>query len=195
MRLDYRVGMVGQRTPDLVRRFALALLILTIAACSSAPTPSARGVNGQFASIDGANVLARGPRVLDPGVTHDQLVELARANSEFALDLYRKLAAESDDNILLGPHSISTALAMVYAGARGQTATEMQRVMRLEGLEAISQRFNALDFALAARQQPGAVDLRLANQAFAEPGLPLQESYLEVLSTQFRQSVGGSRVW
>ena len=149
------------------------------------PAPSLRGINGDFASIEGANVLSRGPRVVDPGVSHDELVELAKANSEFALDLYRNLAAHSDENIFLGPHSISTALAMIYAGARGETATDMARVLHWKGMDDVFERFNALDFALASREQPGAVELRLANQAFAQPGLPLVESYLETLSTQF----------
>jgi len=131
-------------------------------------------------------VLARGARIVSPGVTHEQLVELTAANSAFALDLYRELASASDDNILLGPHSISTALAMIYAGARGQTATDMARVLHFGAFESdVAARFNALDFALLARQQPGVVDLRLANQAFSQPGLALVDSYLETLSTQF----------
>jgi len=123
---------------------------------------------------------------VDPGVTHDELVELTSANAAFALDVYRKLAAESDDNILLGPHSISTALAMVHAGARGQTASDMARVLHFDAFGAdAAPRFNALDFAMLARQQAGVVDLRFANQAFAQPTLPLVESYLETLSSQF----------
>ena len=147
-----------------------------------APSPSLRGTDGQFATIDGANVLARGARVINPGVTHDQLLELTAANSAFALDLYRELAAAGDDNILLGPHSISTALAMIHAGARGQTATDMSRVLHFDSIGSdVAPRFNALDFALLAREQPGAVELRLAYLAFTAPGLPLTESYLETL--------------
>jgi serpin B len=155
-------------------------------ASTASPPPSLRGEGGQFAAIEGANVLTRGARIVSPDVTHEQLVELTAANSAFALDLYRKLASASDDNILLGPHSISTALAMIYAGARGQTATDMARVLHFEAFESdVAPRFNALDFALLARQQPGIVDLRLANQTFSQPGLPLVDSYLETLSTQF----------
>ncbi|MEO6349716.1 MAG: serpin family protein [Candidatus Limnocylindrales bacterium] len=143
-------------------------------------------MSGEFASIEGASVLTHGARVVDLGITHEQLIELTAANSDFALDLYRSLAAQSDDNILLGPHSISTALAMVYDGARGQTATDMGRVLHLDALGAnVPERFNALDFALVSREQPGVVELRTANQAFAQPGLPLVESYLETLSRQF----------
>jgi serpin B len=174
---------IGRRVPVLIA----VLLILTSASCVAAPArPSLRGEGGQFAAIEGANVLTRGARAVNPGITHEQLVELTGANATFALDLYRKLASTSDDNILLGPHSISTALAMVYAGARGQTAADMAHVLHFDPFAAdVAPRFNALDFALLAREQPGVVDLRLANQAFTQPRLPLVESYLETLSTQF----------
>jgi serpin B len=160
--------------------------VLILVSCSAAPQPSLSGVGGQFAQIAGANLLARGDRIVDPGVTHEELLELTQANAAFALDVYRKLASESSENVFIGPHSISTALAMVYMGARGQTATDMARALHFDTVGPdVAERFNALDFAMLARQQPGVVDLRFANQTFAQPGLPLVDSYLETLSSQF----------
>ena len=49
------------------------------------------------------------------------------ANNQFALDLYSEYKSE-EGNIFFSPYSISTALAMTYEGARGQTAEEMQSV-------------------------------------------------------------------
>lgn len=58
------------------------------------------------------------------------------SNSEFAFDLYAKLkddpnAQKPDGNLFFSPYSISTALAMTYAGAgtRGQTQEQMERVL------------------------------------------------------------------
>ena len=42
-------------------------------------------------------------------------------NNRFALDLYARLRTEQSDNLFFSPGSISTALAMTYAGARGDT--------------------------------------------------------------------------
>jgi len=53
--------------------------------------------------------------------------DLASANNQFAIDLYSDYKSEND-NIFFSPWSISSALAMTYEGARGQTATEMAKV-------------------------------------------------------------------
>jgi serine protease inhibitor len=53
---------------------------------------------------------------------------IARQNSVFAAELYARLS-EVDGNLFFSPHSISTALAMTYAGARGNTAAEMAKTM------------------------------------------------------------------
>ena len=51
---------------------------------------------------------------------------VVQANSEFAFDLYGQLSKETaDKNLFFSPYSISTALAMVAEGARGETALEM----------------------------------------------------------------------
>lgn len=54
-----------------------------------------------------------------------------KANSDFAFDLYRRLAeANEGGNLFFSPYSISGALAMTAEGARGQTAWEMGNVLR-----------------------------------------------------------------
>lgn len=54
-----------------------------------------------------------------------------KANSDFAFDLYRRLAKDNDgSNLFFSPYSISGALAMTAEGARGQTATEIGNVLR-----------------------------------------------------------------
>ena len=50
-------------------------------------------------------------------------------NTEFALDLYSRLRGE-DGNLFISPFSISSALAMTWAGARGETEAEMAEALR-----------------------------------------------------------------
>ena len=45
---------------------------------------------------------------------------VVEGNTTFALNLYSKLK-DAEGNLFFSPYSISTALAMTYAGARGNT--------------------------------------------------------------------------
>ncbi|XP_070797102.1 leukocyte elastase inhibitor-like [Pituophis catenifer annectens] len=55
--------------------------------------------------------------------------KLANANSQFALDLFQKLTeAHPTGNVFFSPLSLSSALAMVALGARGNTASELLKV-------------------------------------------------------------------
>src|SRR3979411_3048993 len=63
------------------------------------------------------------------GQAPEDTQQAVQGNNQFALDLYGKLRAK-DGNLFFSPYSISTALAMTYAGARGDTAKEMADVLR-----------------------------------------------------------------
>lgn len=56
------------------------------------------------------------------------MATILEANTTFALDLLKKLGEDSSRNVFLSPLSISSALAMVYLGARGNTAEQMSQV-------------------------------------------------------------------
>lgn len=53
---------------------------------------------------------------------------LVDGNNQFAFDLYRQLG-QKPGNKFFSPYSISTALGMTYAGARGQTAKDMAQTL------------------------------------------------------------------
>src|SRR5437660_8255268 len=52
----------------------------------------------------------------------------AKATNELAVDLHRQLAT-GNENLCVSPYSIESALAMTFAGADGETRTEMARVL------------------------------------------------------------------
>ena len=64
----------------------------------------------------------------DPPKT-DDVSAVVEGNNQFALDLYAKLREGKADNLFFSPYSISTALAMTYAGARGETEKQMAEVL------------------------------------------------------------------
>ena len=64
--------------------------------------------------------------------TSSVMAAVSSSNTEFALDLLRTLSqANPTGNIFVSPLSISSALAMVYLGARGNTAVQMAQVSTL----------------------------------------------------------------
>lgn len=82
--------------------------------------------------LGGGGVVQAAEEMPSP-VANDSFTKIAvEANSDFAFDLYRQLAGENDGaNLFFSPYSIFAALAMTLEGARGETAAEMGRVLRL----------------------------------------------------------------
>ncbi|XP_009934769.2 leukocyte elastase inhibitor [Opisthocomus hoazin] len=61
---------------------------------------------------------------------------LNKANTSFALDFFKYECQEDGDrNILFSPFSLSTALATVYLGAKGNTADQMAKVLHFHKVE------------------------------------------------------------
>src|SRR5262249_40896178 len=63
----------------------------------------------------------------DPAAAAEPAGVVASDGNAFAFDLYGRLRSAQSGNLFFSPHSISTALAMTYDGARGDTAAEMAR--------------------------------------------------------------------
>ena len=59
-----------------------------------------------------------------PAKLNPDVAAVVQGNNQFAFDLYARLA-DKPGNQFFSPYSISNALAMTYAGAKGQTAQEM----------------------------------------------------------------------
>jgi serpin B len=79
--------------------------------------------------------------------------ELVAGNNRFAFGLYQTLADEGG-NLFFSPFSISAALAMTYAGARGETEQQMAHTLHFTlPQERLHPAFNALDAALVGRDQ------------------------------------------
>ncbi|OIB55670.1 serpin family protein [Natrialba sp. SSL1] len=71
--------------------------------------------------------------VTDPDLEDDLLAAQIRHNVAFSLDLLSQLRADQpDENLFFSPYSVSVALAMTYAGARGETADEMRETLRYD---------------------------------------------------------------
>ncbi len=65
-----------------------------------------------------------------PGALTADVNALVRGNTEFACEIYTRFAA-TDGNVFLSPFSLSTALCMLHAGARGATREEIAWTLHL----------------------------------------------------------------
>ena len=117
------------------------------------------------------------------------LAGLARSNTAFALDLYGELKS-GEGNLFFSPYSISTALAMTYGGARGNTAEEMARTLHLPmNSDRLHRAFSGLEERMGAILETGDIDLCTANALWPQEGYPLREEYLSLVHRHYGASV------
>ena len=128
-------------------------------------------------------------REMSPDVPAQDLRELVRGNSAFAFDLYQALREQKSGNFFYSPLSISIALAMTWAGARGETEREMAAVLHFTlPQERIHPAFNALDLELAQRGQSKegqGLRLHLANAIWGQRGYRFLPQFLDTLARNY----------
>jgi serpin B len=136
-------------------------------------------------------------RDMSPSVDEMALDELVTGNNAFAFDLYHRLRGE-EDNIIYSPYSISLAMAMAFAGARGETEQQMAEALHYYlPQDDLHPAFNALDLALASREEAAASDddegrafqLNIANAMWGQQDYPFREGYLDVVARNYGAGV------
>jgi serpin B len=101
----------------------------------------------------------------------------------FGFDLYQRARPQSG-NFAVAPASVSMALSMTWAGARGETAEEMKRVLHVQGTPA--EVMAASGKLAAALQEPSRpVKLRIANRLFGEKSYKFEQPYLDATKAAF----------
>jgi serpin B len=114
------------------------------------------------------------------------MTDVVRGNNQFAVDLFGK-ARVRPGNLFFSPYSISTALAMTYAGARGQTAREMASTLHFpaEG-DALHASFAALDRSIEGESGTKAFQLDTANALWGQRGLSYLPEFLKITEANYR---------
>lgn len=130
-----------------------------------------------------------------PAVPAADLASVVAGDNAFAFDLYHQLAG-ARGNLIFSPHSVSIALAMAYAGAANDTASELATALHFDlAPAALHPAFNALDLALASRGQgaQGAdgqpFRLRVVNAAWAERTYTFLPAFLDTLAVNYGAGV------
>ncbi|XP_035981457.1 leukocyte elastase inhibitor-like [Fundulus heteroclitus] len=114
---------------------------------------------------------------------------LSKANTTFSLALLRKLSEDNKTaNIFFSPFSISSALAMVMLGARGNTATQISECLKTQDCQDdVHSLFAKL---LRDLNQPGApFALSVANRLYGEQTYSFLQEFLTQTRTHYNSEL------
>lgn len=159
---------------------ALFLVMLTLLSvtCTAGPEPAAIPVLQSDLSRDTA-----------PDVAPSAVADLVAGNNRFAFDLFHAVAQE-EGNLFFSPYSISTALALTYAGARGETAAQMADTLHYTLPQSqMHPAANALDLYLTADDGEEAFDLTIANALWGQEDMAFRQEYLDLMATHYGASL------
>ncbi len=117
-----------------------------------------------------------------------------RGNTAFALDLYRSAVEDPKNvgsNVFFSPYSITMALAMTFAGARGETESQMASALHFALPQArLHPAVNALDLAIQSRGADMDLDgdpfkLNVTNALWGQAEFPIETGFLDVLGLSY----------
>jgi serpin B len=144
---------------------------------------AAMALGGSASAEGGGGVIA--------GLESKDAAQVVEGNTRFALDLYGQLKAGSG-NIFLSPYSISTALAMTYGGARGETARQMEKTLHFTlPPERLHPAFHGLTARINGEDGAGAgtsarpYQLDTANALWGDQGDTFLPAFLELTRANY----------
>ena len=187
--------MIKIRLTIAVVLFSVVFIMLAgCAAPSPAPSPAPAPTPAPAPSPEPipVNLLQSAkPRITSPEVNVSDIVTLTDGNNEFAFDLYRTLK-EADGNLFYSPYSISQAMAMTFAGARGETEEQMSDTLHFAlPQDRLHPSFNSLDIELGKRGEGAqgkdeeGFRLNIVNAIWGQEGYGFLSQFLDVLAENY----------
>jgi serpin B len=124
---------------------------------------------------------------MSPDAPAEDVRVVAEGNNAFGFDLYQALRAQAErGNLFFSPYSLSSALAMAYAGARGETAAQMAQALHFDlPHDQRHAAYNALDLALTMPGGEGAFTLRAANSLWGQADFTFRPDFLDTLAVNY----------
>ncbi len=165
---------------ELKKIYMLLLIVIlmgTLAACAQ--------------PVSSETLKSEKPRVTSPDVNKADISTLVDGNSTFAFGLYQALE-DTDGNLFFSPYSISLALAMTYAGARGETEQQMADTLHFTlPQNQLHPVFNSLDIELAHRGESAkgkdgkGFRLNIVNAIWGQKSFKFLTEFLDILSENY----------
>ncbi len=163
-----------------VKRLFLCLVVALVSGLAACAQP-----------VTGAVIQSDKQRDTSPNVNEADLATVVDGNSGFGFDLYQALREEGG-NLFFSPYSISLALAMTYAGARGETAQQMADTLHFTlSQDRLHPAFNSLDIELSQRGEGAkgkdgeGFRLHIVNAIWGQEGYKFLSEFLDVLAENY----------
>ena len=188
--------------------FVVLLLILTACGCFpiepsvteenpvEQPTdePQEESTQETQPASDTAYLVSKVDRLTAPPLSDPVTTNQITGNNQFAFDLYQQLLADpelSTTNLFYSPYSISSALAMTYAGAHSETEIQMEETLNYRGQTDTHEAFNALNQyfeklnAITAESEWEDFSLHINNALWGDQTYNIQSEYLDTLAKYY----------
>ncbi len=167
-----------------VRMFALLLCLAAVGGCHA-------GNNTE--TTDGNIALSSLARDTNPQVSDADLAAVVGGNTDFALKAFGQIGTGADTNTVFSPYSITLAVALAAAGARGTTLSGMEQALTFPlPQERLNPAFNKLDLLLATKttgtvHSDGSVSPRLniVNAVWGQQDFPILPAYLDTVAVNY----------
>ncbi len=162
---------MGARRNKVFTLFVLVFLVLNSVGCST--------VNFKIAA---AEVQRETPQSMDRSLLDQQVA----ANNDFAFDLYRTLRSE-DGNLFFSPYSISMAVAVASAGARGETGEQINATLHyVLPPGQLHPVFNVLDHSLnTPEKDEPSFQLNVVSSLWGQDQFPFLPDFLALIARNY----------
>ncbi len=111
--------------------------------------------------------------------------EFVKNNNEFALELYRKVSSGAKGNVFFSPMGISVAMGMTYAGARGETEKQFEKVLHFGGQKVTHGEFAKICRLMRCEKDKEACSLRVAHRLWGTEDLHFLPAFLKITEDNY----------
>ena len=122
----------------------------------------------------------------DSASTPEGIKKVVDANNQFAIDLYQQIskqAKQAENNVFFSPYSLSTAIAMLYTAAEGETKQQIQNTFHYPTPAILNPNSAAL-YNQFDKPNPN-YDLSTVNDLWMRQGLSPNQNYLDTVKRYY----------
>ena len=175
-----------------ISALAITSLVLGVSGCDNAIKNNRTGaVTGMVTPNQSAiNHQAPPIEVMTTVATPEGIKEVITANNQFAFDMYQQINGQpdqADKNVFFSPYSLSTAMAMLYTAAEGETKAQIQKTFHYPTPTTLNPNSAAL-YNQFNKPNP---DHKLAtvNDLWMQQGLTPTKSYIDTVQRYYSGQV------